>query len=979
MKFATWNVRSLYRLVALQETMDELTRYRVDLCALQEIRWPNKGILNKKNGALFYSGSTDRRNLYGTGIFVSRALSSRVTDFQAVSPRICKIRINMEPHNITAISVHAPTEEREEEEKMDFYADLEKTYDEAPSFDMKIILGDFNGKIGKERIYHPTTGRHSLHDNTSSNGTKLIEFATAKEMVISSTYFPHKRIHKGTWKSPDGRIVNQIDHMLVDKRYASHIIDVKTKRGANVDSDHFLVTAKVRTKIAHRRRKPEEPKTKIWNSERLKDEETRGRFEELVEDKLRSSEWNQEENTECLWEKLKTSILHTAEEVLGEKPRRPRDQWFDEECVEAIKRKNHARQRLISNGTRGREEEYREARRRAKRLLRGKKRLHYREKLKHLEQEGRNGGNGRSKKFFKEVKEAKAIFTPQCKFIRTANGTLAMDQEAIMQAWVEHFANVFTGEKDNMEIGQAMEQGDENFKLLPSLEDVMGAVRARKNDKAPGIDAITGEMLKSAGNTAHEILHRIVKIIWQIRGTPPGDWTIGIINPIPKKGDITICQNYRAITLLCTAYKVTTSILRKKLDSIYGQALGEYQSGFRKDRATTDQLFTMRCTLEKLWEYNIPSYHLFVDFRTAYDSIIRGEMWKALEELGVPEELIRVCRLVITESKGKIRVNGKTSETLRIDRGVRQGDGLAPTLFNLVLEAVMRRANIRRNATLLHHSYQILGYADDLDIAGRSLKAVKETFEAIEVKAKKVGLEVNAEKTKFMVVSRYQNAGKNIGKTLNLGQYSFEVVKEFTYLGSVISSENNESLEIGKRIVKANRAYFSLTPLLRSKELSRKIKVIIYKTLIRPIIMYGSECWALKQADGARLGTFERKILRRIFGANKVGENEYRRKRNDELYELFGDIDVMAHIRSGRLRWLGHVSRMEEHNPCKRILFGNIHGGRPRGRPRNRWWNAVMDDLKLLRLRDWKSVAGDRDSWRTILYEAKDLFWSVEP
>lgn len=95
-------------------------------------------------------------------------------------------------------------------------------------------------------------------------------------------------------------------------------------------------------------------------------------------------------------------------------------------------------------------------------------------------------------------------------------------------------------------------------------------------NKAPGIDAITGEMLKSAGSTAHEILHRIMKIIWQTRGTPPGDWAIGIINPIPKKEDITVCQNCRARTLLCTAYKVTTSILRKKLDSIYGQVLGKY-------------------------------------------------------------------------------------------------------------------------------------------------------------------------------------------------------------------------------------------------------------------------------------------------------------------------------------------------------------------------------------------------------------------
>lgn len=74
-----------------------------------------------------------------------------------------------------------------------------------------------------------------------------------------------------------------------------------------------------------------------------------------------------------------------------------------------------------------------------------------------------------------------------------------------------------------------------------------------------------------------------------------------------------------------------------------------------------------------------------------------------------------------------------------------------------------------------------------------------------------------------------------------------------------------------------------------------------------------------------------------------------------------------------------HVYKMKEQNPCKRSLFGDIHNGRPRGRPRNRWWNAVLDDLKLLRLRDWKSAAEDREGWRTILYETKDLFRSVEP
>ncbi|XP_024886565.1 uncharacterized protein LOC112464029 [Temnothorax curvispinosus] len=122
----------------------------------------------------------------------------------------------------------------------------------------------------------------------------------------------------------------------------------------------------------------------------------------------------------------------------------------------------------------------------------------------------------------------------------------------------------------------------------------------------------------------------------------------------------------------------------------------------------------------------------------------------------------------------------------------------------------MRRANIRRNATLLNHRYQILDYADDLDVAGRSLKEVREIFEAIKEEARKVRLQINADKIKFMVVSRSQVAKRKYGQRLIIRQYSFEVVSEFTYLGSVISKDNNEAAEIKRRMVKANRAYFSL-------------------------------------------------------------------------------------------------------------------------------------------------------------------------
>lgn len=119
-------------------------------------------------------------------------------------------------------------------------------------------------------------------------------------------------------------------------------------------------------------------------------------------------------------------------------------------------------------------------------------------------------------------------------------------------------------------------------------------------------------------------------------------------------------------------------------------------------------------------------------------------------------------------------------------------------------------------------------------------------------------------------------------------------------------------MEIKQRLNKANRAYYELMKLLRSRNLFRTIKTIIYKTLIRPIMIYGSEGWTLRAADAESLGRIKRKILRKIFGALKTGINEYRRKWNSELYQVYNDADVSSYIKVGRLRWLGHVNRMED-------------------------------------------------------------------
>ena len=113
-----------------------------------------------------------------------------------------------------------------------------------------MLLADFNAKMWTENIFKPTIRQESLHQDSNDNGVRLLNFATSKILVFKITMFPHQNIHKYTWTSPDGKTHNQIDHVLIDRRWHSSILDVRSFRGADCDTDYYLVIAKVRERLA---------------------------------------------------------------------------------------------------------------------------------------------------------------------------------------------------------------------------------------------------------------------------------------------------------------------------------------------------------------------------------------------------------------------------------------------------------------------------------------------------------------------------------------------------------------------------------------------------------------------------------------------------------------------------------------------------------------------------------------------------------
>jgi len=144
--------------------------------------------------------------------------------------------------------------------------------------------------------------------------------------------------------------------------------------------------------------------------------------------------------------------------------------------------------------------------------------------------------------------------------------------------------------------------------------------------------------------------------------------------------------------------------------------------------------------------------------------------------------------MCLTETYSRVQVGKNLSDRFPIRNGLKQGDALSPLLFNFALEWAIRRVQVNQDGLKLNGTHQLLAYADDVNILGGSIRAVKENAEALVVAAKEIGLEVNADKTKYMIMSRDQNAGRT--HSMKIDNSSFQRVDEFKYLGTSLTNQN---------------------------------------------------------------------------------------------------------------------------------------------------------------------------------------------
>ncbi|XP_050331585.1 uncharacterized protein LOC126760169 [Bactrocera neohumeralis] len=294
--------------------------------------------------------------------------------------------------------------------------------------------------MGKQGIFGTTVGKFSLHDETSPNGLRLIDFAGARNMVICSTRFQHKKIHQATWLSPDRKTTNQIDHVVIDGRHVPSVLDVRALRGPNIDSDHYLVAAKIRTRLCAAKNARQQTQGR-FDVEKLQSQQTAERFSTRLA-LLLSESTSQQLGIGELWDGISNSIRTAATETIGFR-KEQKNSWYDEECRVAAERKQAAYlATLRSTTTRAGWDRYRELKREARRICRQKKKE---AEMREYEKLDKLADRGNARKFYEKKRRLTEGFKTGAYSCRTPKGDLVTDAQSIVKLWREHFSSLLNG------------------------------------------------------------------------------------------------------------------------------------------------------------------------------------------------------------------------------------------------------------------------------------------------------------------------------------------------------------------------------------------------------------------------------------------------------------------------------------------------------------------------------------------------------
>ena len=962
-KIGTWNVQTMFETGKLHAVEREMERYGLDILGVSEARWNGKG--KKKMGGgklLLYSGREEGEiHQSGVALLLSRQARDSLIEWEGHGDRILRasFRSSRQRLHMDILMVYAPTNEADEETKEQFYARLTAVIDQIPRRNMVIVMGDLNAKVGDDNEgYEAIMGREGLGD-MNDNGERFADFCDLQDLVIGGSVFPHKKIHKVTWRHPNGIHENQIDHFAYSRKFRRCFTDVRVMKGATVGSDHNLVVGKVKLKL----KKNWKDKTKSrqkFNTTLLKNPAKKEEFQITLQNRFQVLEDLPEDTpVEDKWELFKEATTSTCKEVLGTRKYCHKD-WITTETIQNIEERRKKHDAVLRSKTReGKRRaaaELTEANDAVKTSARADKRR-YLEDLAGEAEEAASFGD--SQTLYGTIRRLAGNFGKPDVPVKDKEGNTIPGERRQLERWREHFEDLLNrpAPANPPNIEPAAEDLDINCDI-PDIYEIMIAIKQQKSGKAAGPDDIPPEAMKDAEEVNRVVLHSLFKDIWE-KEEIPSDWKEGYIIKIPKKGDLSSCSNYRGISLLSVPSKIFNRVILNRIKDAVDPKLRENQAGFRKNRSCKDQIATLRIILEQSLEWRTPLYVNFLDYEKAFDSVDRTTLWKLLRHYGVPEKLVSLIRTSYDGMSCKVVDGQQLTESFQVHTGVRQGCLLSPFLFLLAIDWIMREstANSRNGIqwTLMGPQLDDLDFADDLALLSSTRRQMQAKTDLIAANSGKIGLRINREKTKVLRINNQDQ------EPITVYGEPLEEVLDFVYLGSVVDVTGGTDADIKARKGKARAAFKKMKNVWCSAGLSTRTKIRIFNSTVKPVLLYGCETWRMNETPIKKLQSFINTCLRKIL---KIHWPEL--ISNTALWEQTRQTPVKDDITLRKWKWVGHTLRRPE-SIARQALTWNPQGKRKKGRPRNTWRRDLEKETAKMGL-SWGEMcklAEDRDAFRS--------------
>ena len=484
-------------------------------------------------------------------------------------------------------------------------------------------------------------------------------------------------------------------------------------------------------------------------------------------------------------------------------------------------------------------------------------------------------------------------------------------------------------------------EGDFNIDPISATE-VVQIAKTAPGGKSPGPDGVPAEVLRipSVALAVTRVMNSVLD------GQPaPAEWRTANIIVIPKTPGTARLEEHRGISLMSCAAKVLNKVLLRRLQSVLDPFLRYEQNGFRLHRGTTTQILALRRTLEEARLHQATLFCVFVDFRKAFDSVSREALAGVLRAYQVPPRLANTIMALYANTQAVVLTPDGPTDPFATTSGVLQGDTLAPFLFVLLLDWILRTAFpsdtdgflLRRRTSSRHPEKRlsVLVYADDLVLLSSSAEGAQRMLTSLEETAAKVGLFINTNKSEVLTIPADLSA--TIRCRDHQGLLSdLPRCHTFRYLGGLVPSVE---ADLTRRRGLAWAAFRSIRTVLQSVAFSDRLRSQLFKAVVETVLLFNTETWTVTETLEKRLNATHAGLLRAAFGihypAKVTNVDLYRRAKLRPPGEI---------LRERRLRLAGHVIRAESYcpEPLQEVLLLSLQGSRRRGQGRSRAYPETL-------------------------------------